>query len=67
MRKARGRWQWVEYDLRGGRYGVLAQGLALHVVPHAGARRRLGVHEALKGTTGDVPFANGRGSRPRRS
>jgi Cytochrome P460 len=26
MRKARGRWQWVEYDLRGGRYGVLAKG-----------------------------------------
>jgi hypothetical protein len=26
MRKARGRWQWVEYELEGGRYGVLAQG-----------------------------------------
>jgi hypothetical protein len=26
MRKARGRWQWVEYELEGSRYGVLAQG-----------------------------------------
>ena len=26
MRKARGRWQWVEYELDRGRYGVLAQG-----------------------------------------
>jgi hypothetical protein len=26
MRKARGRWQWVEYELEGGRYGILAQG-----------------------------------------
>lgn len=26
MRKARGSWQWVEYDLSGGRYGVLAKG-----------------------------------------
>lgn len=26
MRKVRGTWQWVEYDLRGGRYGVLARG-----------------------------------------
>ena len=26
MRKTQGRWQWVEYTLRGGRYGVLARG-----------------------------------------
>ena len=26
MRKVRGSWQWVEYDLSGGRYGVLARG-----------------------------------------
>jgi hypothetical protein len=26
MRKVRGRWQWVEYTLGGGRYGVLARG-----------------------------------------
>jgi hypothetical protein len=26
MRKVRGRWQWVEYQLDGARYGVLAQG-----------------------------------------
>jgi hypothetical protein len=26
MRKVRGRWQWVEYQLSGSRYGVLAQG-----------------------------------------
>lgn len=26
MRKVRGRWQWIEYDRTGGRYGVLAQG-----------------------------------------
>ncbi len=26
MRKVRGRWQWVEYELDGSRYGVLAQG-----------------------------------------
>jgi hypothetical protein len=26
MRKVRGRWQWVEYQLGGARYGVLAQG-----------------------------------------
>ena len=26
MRKVRGSWQWVEYDLAGGRYGVLAKG-----------------------------------------
>ena len=26
MRKARGTWQWVEYELTGGRYGVLARG-----------------------------------------
>lgn len=26
MRKVRGNWQWVEYDLSGGRYGVLAKG-----------------------------------------
>ena len=26
MRKARGRWQWVEYQLEGRRYGVLASG-----------------------------------------
>jgi hypothetical protein len=26
MRKARGRWRWVEYDLHGGHYGVLAKG-----------------------------------------
>ena len=26
MRKVRGRWQWVEYTLDGGRYGVLARG-----------------------------------------
>lgn len=26
MRKVRGRWQWVEYELDGGRYGVLARG-----------------------------------------
>ncbi len=26
MRKVQGRWQWVEYTLDGGRYGVLAQG-----------------------------------------
>lgn len=26
MRKARGRWRWVEYQLEGGRYGVLASG-----------------------------------------
>ena len=26
MRKVRGSWQWVEYDLAGGRYGVLARG-----------------------------------------
>jgi Cytochrome P460 len=26
MRKVRGIWQWVEYDLDGGRYGVLAKG-----------------------------------------
>ena len=26
MRKVSGRWQWVEYDLDGGRYGVLAKG-----------------------------------------
>jgi hypothetical protein len=26
MRKAQGRWQWVEYELDGGRYDVLARG-----------------------------------------
>jgi hypothetical protein len=26
MRKVRGRWQWVEYELAGSRYGVLARG-----------------------------------------
>jgi hypothetical protein len=26
MRKVNGRWQWVEYDLEGGRYAVLARG-----------------------------------------
>jgi hypothetical protein len=26
MRKVKGRWQWVEYDLEGGRYDVLARG-----------------------------------------
>ena len=26
MRKVRGRWQWIEYDRAGSRYGVLAQG-----------------------------------------
>ena len=26
MRKVQGRWQWVEYQLSGGRYGVLARG-----------------------------------------
>jgi len=26
MRKLRGRWQWIEYDRTGSRYGVLAQG-----------------------------------------
>ena len=26
MRKVRGRWQWVEYELNGSRYGVLARG-----------------------------------------
>jgi hypothetical protein len=26
MRKVRGRWQWVEYQLSGSRYGVLARG-----------------------------------------
>jgi hypothetical protein len=26
MRKTQGRWRWVEYELSGGRYGVLAQG-----------------------------------------
>ena len=26
MRKARGRWRWVEYQLEGGRYGVLDSG-----------------------------------------
>jgi hypothetical protein len=26
MRKVRGRWQWVEYELSGSRYGVLARG-----------------------------------------
>ena len=26
MRKVRGTWQWVEYELTGGRYGVLARG-----------------------------------------
>lgn len=26
MRKARGHWRWVEYQLEGGRYGVLASG-----------------------------------------
>jgi Cytochrome P460 len=26
MRKVRGRWQWVEYTLEGGRYDVLARG-----------------------------------------
>jgi Cytochrome P460 len=26
MRKVRGRWQWVEYQLDGSRYGVLARG-----------------------------------------
>jgi hypothetical protein len=26
MRKVRGIWQWVEYELTGGRYGVLARG-----------------------------------------
>lgn len=26
MRKVRGRWQWVEYELDAGRYGVLARG-----------------------------------------
>lgn len=37
MRKLRGRWRWVEYDLDGGRYGVLAQG-ALCVDCHVQAR-----------------------------
>jgi hypothetical protein len=37
MRKARGRWQWVEYSLDGGRYGVLAQG-ALCTSCHMQAR-----------------------------
>lgn len=26
MRKVRGRWQWIEYDRTGSRYGILAQG-----------------------------------------
>ena len=26
MRKVQGRWQWIEYTLDGGRYGVLARG-----------------------------------------
>lgn len=37
MRKARGRWQWVEYSLDGGRYGVLAKG-ALCTSCHMQAR-----------------------------
>ena len=37
MRKQRGRWQWVEYELAGGRYGVLAPG-ALCVNCHMQAR-----------------------------
>ena len=37
MRKARGRWQWVEYSLDGGRYRVLAQG-ALCTSCHMQAR-----------------------------
>lgn len=37
MRKVRGRWRWVEYDLEGGRYRVLAQG-ALCVSCHMQAR-----------------------------
>ena len=37
MRKVRGRWQWVEYWLDGGRYGVLAKG-ALCTSCHMQAR-----------------------------
>jgi hypothetical protein len=37
MRKARGRWQWVEYRLDGGRYDVLAKG-SLCVTCHMRAR-----------------------------
>lgn len=39
MRKARGRWQWVEYTLQGGRYGVLARG-QLCVDCHVQAKTR---------------------------
>ena len=39
MRKARGRWQWVEYSLSGGRYGVLAKG-QLCVDCHVQAKAR---------------------------
>ena len=48
MRKVQGRWQWVEYYARRRPLRRAGEGVALHAVPHAGARQRLGVHQMIE-------------------
>ena len=50
MRKVNGRWRFVEYELSGSRYTVLAQGQLCVVLPRAGEGDRLRLHEALSAT-----------------
>ena len=63
MRKVRGRWQWVEYELSGAPVRRPGAGRDLQLVPHAGTRQRLGLHKALSGDDG-VPAQGYRERNP---